>query len=206
MIAFFQGMGTSAGLIVAIGAQNAFVLSQGVRKQYHWLVATICTICDGLLILVGASGVGTAVANNQLLQNIAGWGGALFLFWYGLRSLRSALRSGRLETVQASFVSRRAVVAATLAVTLLNPHVYLDTILLLGSISGQYDGAGRLHFAIGACLASLVWFYCLSLGGVVLSPVLRKPAAWRVLDVVICATMWTIALQLLPVSVFADKL
>jgi len=203
MIAFLQGMGTSAGLIVAIGAQNAFVLSQGVRKQYHWLVATICTVCDGVLIVAGTSGVGTAVANNQLLRNIAGWGGAIFLFWYGLRSLQSALRGDGLEPVGASFSSRRAVVGATLAVTLLNPHVYLDTILLLGSISGQYNGAGRLHFAAGASLASLLWFYCLSLGGVVLSPVLRKPAAWRLLDGVICVTMWTIALQLLPVSVFS---
>jgi L-lysine exporter family protein LysE/ArgO len=200
MIAFLQGMGTSAGLIVAIGAQNAFVLSQGVSRQYHWMVATICTICDGLLIFLGASGVGTVVARHQLLQQGAAWGGAIFLFWYGLRSLRSALSSASLTADAARFTSRRAVVMATLAVTLLNPHVYLDTLLLLGSISGQFDGSGRLYFAIGASLSSLMWFYCLSLGGVILSPVLQRPTIWRGLNLLICLTMWSIAVQLLLFS------
>jgi len=123
------------------------------------LVAFICTICDGLLILLGASGLGTVVAEHQLLQKVGSWGGAVFLFWFGLRSLRAALRSDGLVLDKVRFSSRRAVVAATFAVTLLNPHVYLDTILLLGSISGQYDGDGRLLFAIGASASSLIWFY-----------------------------------------------
>lgn len=200
MIPYIQGIGAGAGLIIAIGAQNAFVLSQSVRKQHHWLVAFICSFCDAGLIFLGAAGVGTVVAENPLLKEIAGWGGAAFLFWYGWKALRSALAGNSLETEETSVaLSRIAVVSATLAVTLLNPHVYLDTVILLGSISGQFQDGGRYIFAFGASSASFIWFFTLSLGGVLLAPLFKKQLAWRILDSLVCVTMWCIALQLLPV-------
>jgi L-lysine exporter family protein LysE/ArgO len=198
MIAFLQGMGTGAGLIVAIGAQNVFVLSRGVRKQYNWLVALICSLCDALLICLGVAGVGSVVAAHPLLRDLAGWGGALFLAGYGWRALRAAIAVEAMEITEDCFSSRRAVVAATLAVTLLNPHVYLDTLVLLGGIGGQFSGTGRYHFALGACMASLIWFYTLSLCGVILAPLFQTKTAWRVLNGSVCLIMWTIAVQLLP--------
>jgi len=198
MSVFLQGMGTGAGLIVAIGAQNAFVLSQGVRKQYHWVVAFICSVCDALCIFLGAAGVGTVVAQSPLLRDVAGWGGAIFLAYYGYCSLRSAIAGNRLEMAKDIYSSRWAVIMATFAVTLLNPHVYLDTVVLLGGISGQFGADGRYVFAAGACLASFIWFYTLSLGGVLLSPILNRKTAWRVLDGLVCLTMWTIASQIAP--------
>lgn len=201
MIPFFQGMGTGAGLIIAIGAQNAFVLSQGVRREHNWLVAFICSLCDAVLIFIGAAGVGLAVANNPTLREIAGWGGAIFLFYYGYCSLRAALKAEALdEDLAVDFSSRWAVLAATLAVTLLNPHVYLDTLVLIGSLSGQFDGDGRYLFALGASFASFIWFFSLSLGGALLAPVFRSRVAWRVLDILVCTTMWVIALQIMPLS------
>ena len=200
MIAFLQGMGTGAGLIIAIGAQNAFVLAQGVKKQNNWLVAAICCLCDIVLIFLGAAGVGTLVAQHPLLRDLAGWGGAIFLFFYGLRALRSAVRGGVLEADAGPGepTTRLAVVAATLAVTLLNPHVYLDTVVLLGGISGQFADHSRYLFALGASSASLLWFFSLSLCGALLAPVFKKPLAWRLLDGGVCLTMWVIAVQILP--------
>ncbi len=199
MVPFFQGMGTGAGLIIAIGAQNAFVLSRGVRRENIWLVAFICSICDATLIFIGAAGVGLAVANSPVLREIAGWGGAAFLLYYGYCSMRAALKAEILDdSQQGNYSSRWAVSAATLAVTLLNPHVYLDTMVLLGSISGQFDGNGRYLFALGASSSSFLWFYSLSLGGVLLAPVFKSKNAWRVLDGLVCITMWGIAIQIMP--------
>ncbi|MFH0783290.1 MAG: LysE/ArgO family amino acid transporter [Pseudomonadota bacterium] len=200
MIAYFQGMGTGAGLIIAIGAQNAFVLSQGVRKEHNWLVAFICSMCDSLLIFLGAVGVGTAVAASPLLREIAGWGGALFLAYYGWRAMRAAMVAETLKVTTEGYASRWAVATATLAVTLLNPHVYLDTLVLLGGMSGRFSGNGRYLFALGASSASLIWFYTLSLCGILLAPLFQTRMAWRVLDGLVCLTMWGIAFQLLPVT------
>ena len=201
MIAFLQGMGTGAGLIIAIGAQNAHVLAQGVRREHNWLVAAVCSFCDAALIFLGAAGVGTLVAQHPLLRDIAGYGGAVFLFLYGCRALRSAYGGGVLQgDERLAGQTRMAVLVATLAVTLLNPHVYLDTIVLLGGISGRFEGHGRYLFALGASSASLLWFFALSLCGRALAPVFRKPLAWRILDIGVWLTMWTIAVQILPLD------
>lgn len=198
MVTFFQGMGTGAGLIIAIGAQNAFVLSQGVKRQFVWLVVLICAFCDAVLIFAGAAGIGTVVAENDILKTAAAWGGALFLFYYGMRSLRSAISGGALKAEGAdNYGSRYGAAAATLAVTLLNPHVYLDTVVLLGSMSGQYGEGGRYMFAFGASSASFLWFFALGIGGVILTPFFQSEKAWRCLDIAVCLTMWTIAAQLL---------
>lgn len=190
---FLQGFGTGGGLIVAIGAQNAFVLSQGVRRNHHLIIAMLCILCDAIFITAGVIGFGRAISASAILSRLVAWGGACFLFVYGVGSLRSALRGGRLDAASPSVGSLRAVIIATLAVTLLNPHFYLDTVVLLGSVSSQFQGESRLYFWTGAVSASTLWFLSLSLGGQMLAPLFRKPMAWRVLDSLVCATMWTIA-------------
>jgi L-lysine exporter family protein LysE/ArgO len=197
MLAFFQGMGVGGGLIMAIGAQNAFVLSQGVRRNYPLQTALVCSVCDAALILVGISGVGALVASNPQLAQLATWFGALFLLWYGSRSLRSALQGNALTTTDQQSLSRGQLLLATLALTFLNPHVYLDTVVLIGSISSHLSLSERYLFGAGAASASLVWFICLSVGAGLLAPLFRKPAAWRYLDSLVCLTMWSIAVTLL---------
>ncbi len=199
---FLKGFGVGAGLIIAIGAQNAFVLSQGVRRNYPLLIAFVCWCCDVVLIMAGAAGLGKIISTHPAWMRLAAWGGAAFLLVYGFRSFRSALAGGHLETNGAEVTTARAAVLTTLAVTLLNPHVYLDTVVLLGSLSGQFPGAGRLAFAVGAIFASLVWFLALSLGARLLAPLFRRPIAWRILDSLVCLTMWGIALSLIHQSLF----
>jgi len=193
---FLQGFGTGGGLIVAIGAQNAFVLSQAVKKNHHIPVAALCILCDAVLITAGVAGIGAVVAGNPALARVTAIGGAAFLFWYGLNALRSALRGGALQTRQDQSAALGKTLLAALAVTLLNPHVYLDTVVLLGGVSGQFPGAGRYIFGVGAVAASFTWFTILCLFGRALAPVFTRPAAWRVLDGLVCAVMWTIAAAL----------
>jgi L-lysine exporter family protein LysE/ArgO len=194
---FIQGFGTGGGLIVAIGAQNAFVLSQGVRRNHHFIVALICIVCDAVFISVGVAGFGRAVSTNPTLSQLAAWGGAGFLFFYGLRSLRSALRGGSMDISDRSMRTLRAAIFTTFAVTLLNPHFYLDTVILLGSVSSQFHGESRLYFWVGAVSASTLWFISLSLGGQMLAPLFKKQISWRILDSVVCATMWALAVSLI---------
>lgn len=194
---FIQGFGTAGGLIVAIGAQNAFVLSQGVRKNHHFIIASICIVCDLVFISAGVAGFGRAVSTNPTLYQWVAWGGAGFLFFYGLRSLRSALGGGRMEVDDQTVMTLRVAIITTLAVTLLNPHFYLDTVILLGSVSGQFHGESRFYFWIGAVSASTLWFISLSLGGQMLAPLFKKPISWRILDSVVCATMWALAVTLI---------
>ena len=194
---FLQGFGTGGGLIVAIGAQNAFVLSQGVRRNHHLIIALICIVCDAVFISAGVAGFGGAVSNNPTLSKWVSWGGAGFLIFYGWGSFRSALRGGRLNAEDRAVRSLGAAIIATLAVTLLNPHFYLDTVILLGSVSSQFHGEKRLYFWIGAVCASTLWFIILSLGGQMLAPLFQKQISWRILDSLVCATMWTIAVSLI---------
>lgn len=194
---FIQGFGTGGGLIVAIGAQNAFVLSQGVRGNHHVIIALICIFCDAIFITAGVAGFGAAVSTNPSLSQWVTWGGCGFLFFYGWRSLRSAIRGGSLNTSDRSMRSLKAAIITTLAVTLLNPHFYLDTVILLGGVSSQFNGENRLSFWAGAVSASTLWFICLSLGGRLLAPLFKKQISWRILDSLVCATMWTIAVSLI---------
>lgn len=194
---FIQGFSTGGGLIVAIGAQNAFVLSQGVRRNYHLIIALICIICDAAFISAGVAGFGGAVSSIPLLSRWVSWGGAGFLFFYGLRSLFSALRGGSLDTSNPAVRTLRTAIMTTFAVTLLNPHFYLDTVILLGGVSSQFQGYRRLYFWVGAVSASTLWFLSLSLGGQLLAPLFKKQLSWRILDSLVCATMWTIAFSLI---------
>jgi L-lysine exporter family protein LysE/ArgO len=197
MSPFFQGFAMGGGLIVAIGAQNAFVLTQGVRRNHHMAVALVCILCDGALIALGVSGVGGVVAASPALGTAAAWGGAAFLGWYGLCALRQAVRGGVLRADSDTGMSLRRTLLLTLGVTLLNPHVYLDTVVLMGSISGQYPGPERPLFGLGAFAASTAWFLALSLGGQLLAPLFRRELTWRVLDTLVCLTMWSIAATLI---------
>jgi len=191
---YAQGFALSAGLIVAIGAQNVFVLTEGARGRRPWLVAGICTACDALLIGLGVGGVG-ALAGGRALSGWLALGGALFLLAYGLRALASALRGGSMAPdIAAGPPSTRAVLLTALGVSLLNPHALLDTVVLIGGLASRLgDGGERLAFGLGAATASACWFFSLSLGGRLLAPWLARRSVWRVLDAVVCLTMWTLA-------------
>ena len=196
LLAYAKGMGTGAGLIIAIGAQNAFVLSQGIRKNHPLVIASICALCDALLVAAGVTGTGRLVAANPMVTDIAGLGGALFLFWYGSRAFYAAFKGGRLETEEARLMSVKSAILATLGVTLLNPHVYIDTILLIGSIAGQFPAPDHLAFGAGAVTASFFWFFLLSLGAGFLAPLFHTTLAWRILDAFVGTVMWTIGFSL----------
>jgi len=190
-----QGFSLGASLIIAIGSQNAFVLRQGLLREYVFTICTICFMCDALLILLGVGGFGRLVASSNNLMLAARWGGALFLFYYGVRCFRAAFKNQILSVDESTNPAAGLTwaVVTTLALTLLNPHVYLDTIILLGSIAGQLPAEERLAFAIGAVFASLSWFYGLGYGARVLSPLFRKQLSWKILDLLIGIIMWVIA-------------
>lgn len=194
---YLQGFVLTAGLIIAIGAQNAFVLSNAVRGNRPLLIAGLCILGDLLLIGLGLAGVGSLVAANPALMRFAACGGALFLAVYGALALRSALRgSAGLQTGDVVVPTRRALVLSTLAVTFLNPHAYLDSLVLIGGIGGQFPFDQRLVFGAGALSASVAWFCTLGFGGPFLAPLFRKRSAWRLLDGLVCLIMWGLALTL----------
>jgi L-lysine exporter family protein LysE/ArgO len=195
--AFLAGLGLGASLIIAIGAQNAFVLRQGLLRSHALAVAALCVAIDWSLIVVGALGFGALVGRFPALTSVAAWGGAAFLLVYGALAFRAALRPGSLHADKPSGASGAttlsAALATTLAVSLLNPHVYLDTVVLLGGVAAQYPPGERAAFVLGAGVASAAWFFGLALGARLLTPVFERPVAWRVLDVVIGCIMWWIA-------------
>ena len=191
---FLQGMGLGAGLIIAIGAQNAFVLRQGLARRHVFLICTICFLGDALLIAAGSARVGTLIAAHPWATSAAAWGGAAFLAWMGANALRAMTRPETLgPAAGGAAMSRTAAVTTVLALTFLNPHVYLDTVVLLGGIAGQFPAAERTWFAAGAATASLLWFYGLGYGAGLLSPLFRRPLTWRILDGAIAAIMFAIA-------------
>jgi len=190
------GLLTGLSLIVAIGAQNAFVLRQGLARQHVAPVVAICAVSDLLLIVAGVAGIGTVVEQAGWLVTAIRWFGVAFLTWYGARSLLKARRSGALAADGPESLTLRTAVLTATALTWLNPHVYLDTVLLLGSIANTHGDDGRWWFAAGAGTASVVWFSGLGFGARLLSPLLARPRAWQVLDVLIGITMIAIAVLL----------
>ena len=194
---FWEGFGTGAGLIMAIGAQNAFVLKQGILKNHVFITVLICAIIDALLICVGVGGVGTLLTTNALLLGVARWGGVAFLGYYGFRSFRSVFKSEALHLdASRQKPTLKMTLVSVFMFSLLNPHVYLDTVVLLGSISAQFPLEQRLFFALGAMLASFVWFFTMGYGARYLAPLFQKPIAWKILDFLIGCIMWGIALSL----------
>jgi L-lysine exporter family protein LysE/ArgO len=191
------GFALGLTLIVAIGAQNAFVLRQGLRREHVGAIVAFCAAADAVLMLAGIAGLATVLGHQPMLAAVLTAGGALFLAVYGLRALARARRGGALDAATGSApLSRRAALAQTAAFTLLNPHVYLDTVLLVGSVGAQM-GEARWWFATGAATASLAWFTALGYGARLLAPVFARPRAWQVLDALIGLTMLGIAALLL---------
>lgn len=193
-----EGFGLGAGLIIAIGAQNAYVLRQGLRRQHVFAVASLCFVIDCLLIAVGAGGFASLLQAVPRLPGIAAWGGALFLAAYSLRAFAAALHPGSLKASEGTEVGKglKVALATALALSLLNPHVYLDTVILLGGLAAQYAGGERLAFALGAMLASGLWFYGLGYGARRLAPFFASPRAWRLLDAFVGCVMAALALGL----------
>lgn len=197
IFAFLKGLGIGASLIIAIGAQNAFVLRQGLLRQYVFTCALICTLCDMVLIYCGVAGMGLLISSNPQLLTVAKWGGAAFLFAYGARSAWAAFKSGGMAVNGQALPSHAAIVVSAFSFSLLNPHVYLDTVVLLGAVGGQQVGAARTAFTVGAMTASTLWFFSLGYGARLLAPLFARPLAWRVLDGLIALVMWAIAASLL---------
>ena len=198
--AFINGFFLGASLIIAIGAQNAFILRQGLLRQHVFVLCLICALADAVLIALGVAGLGALISNSPKLIGIATWGGALFLFAYAFIAFRRALQPVAMDTRGAGEGNLKTATATCLAFTFLNPHVYLDTVVLLGSLSSAYAGQGRLAYGAGAMIASFVWFFALGYGARLLKPVFEKPAAWRVLDFLIGCVMALIGLSLLTSS------
>ncbi len=193
-----SGFITGAGLIIAIGAQNAFVLKQGILRNYIGTVVLTSAIADIILIICGIAGIGALVKELPLLLNVLRFGGAAFLAYYGFQAaLRAWKGSGALTISDAHMVSQKQVFLSCLAFTLLNPHVYLDTMVLIGSISTRYEGNAQVLFGVGACVASITWFTALGYGARLLRPIFMKPNAWRILDSMIAIFMFVLSLLLL---------
>jgi len=199
--AYLAGLGAGAGLIIAIGAQNAFVLRQGLQRHFIGSVVAVCILADVGLIALGVAGMGLAVKQHPSLLEWLRYVGAAFLAIYGLLALRRAWQGeSGLQPGGNGASSRGRIVLACLAFTLLNPHVFLDTVVLLGSLSTHYGGNARWLFAAGASTASVLWFLALGYGARLLLPVFRSPLAWRVFDVAIAVFMLTLAVVLLRQS------
>ena len=199
--AFLTGLFAGLGLIVAIGAQNAFVIRQGLLRRHVFAAATVCFLCDAILIALGVAGLGALIATNRWLTAAAAWGGAAFLILFGLRALWNAVRPDHTGFAEAEAAAdagaggqgTRAAILAALALSLLNPHVYLDTVVLLGGIGAQYPTGPRLAFLAGGVLASFVWFYGIGYGAMLFTPLFRRPIATRLLDGFVATVMFTVA-------------
>lgn len=196
--AFVQGAALMAGLIVAIGAQNALVLREGVLRRHLAPVVALCVLSDWLLVAAGVFGLGALLAAQPALLEAFRYGGALFLLAYAARAAHRAWRGTAAGLqAQASGGSLAAAMSSTLAMTYLNPHVYLDTVVLVGSLGAQHAGAARLGFVAGAWLASALWFAGLGFGAAAASRWLRRPGAWRFIDATVALVMGAVAVQLL---------
>ncbi|MCB6184756.1 LysE/ArgO family amino acid transporter [Leeia sp. TBRC 13508] len=194
---YLQGMGLGGGLIMAIGGQNAYVLRTALKKQHVSLTVLVCIICDMALIAAGVAGMGALIEKTPILMKFAKYGGALFLFWYGLNAWKAAFKNDSLDaSAPIKAIGVKEALATVLAITLLNPHVYLDTVVLLGSIGGQHGGIAKWWFALGSMTASCLWFISLGYGARLLAPLFAKPIAWRILDVIVGTVMWGLAISL----------
>lgn len=194
---FWAGMATGLALIVAIGSQNAFVLRQGLRQEHVLPVVAFCAVSDALLILAGIGGAGAFIQGNALLMDLTRYGGAAFLGAYGLLAARRAWVGGHLQIERSQGSTLGAALAACFGFTFLNPHVYLDTVVLLGSVAAQRGESGRWVFGAGAATGSLLWFSALGFGARLLTPWFEKDISWRVLDTIIAVVMLALSASLL---------
>ena len=203
IFALTQGWLSGASLIMAIGAQNALVLRQGLLRSHVAAVVGLCVLADVLLIGLGVFGLGLLIAASPLLLNLFRWGGALFLLLYGLRAAQRAWTGAAGLAAGAADAGLGATLLSALAMTFLNPHVYLDTVVLLGTLGARHGEPVRWAFALGASLASLMWFSLLGFGASAAAGVLRMAWVWRVIDAAIALLMFFLALQLLTSPLLA---
>ncbi len=198
--AFTQGFLVTSGLIIAIGAQNAFVLKQGLLKNRIFWVILTCFLCDFILIGIGVMGVGSLISQSPMASVILAVIGALFLAVYGALALLSAIKNSSalsLDETDNQQSSILAAVSTTLAITLLNPHVYLDTLVIIGGVAGTLSLVDKQYFLAGAMLVSALWFISIGYGARILIPLFSKPVTWRIFDAIIAVVMWLIAASLL---------
>jgi L-lysine exporter family protein LysE/ArgO len=195
VIALIPGFLTGLSLIVAIGAQNAFVIRQGLLRSHVPLVVAVCSISDALLIYLGTGGLGKIVQSNPDLLALIRWFGVCYLTWFGIKSLRSAFKENQLLAKGQAESSWKTILASVLTLTYLNPHVYLDTVIFVGSIANQFD-SDRWIFALGASMASVVWFSAIGFGARAASHLMSKPTFWKILDLSISIVMFSIAITL----------
>ncbi|ARY99954.1 arginine exporter ArgO [Yersinia ruckeri] len=194
---FLQGFALSAAMILPLGPQNAFVMNQGIKRQHHIMSASLCALSDIILICGGIFGGSALLNQSPLLLALVTWGGVAFLLWYGWGALCAAWRGDTQETCSTESVKNRwRIIMTLLAVTWLNPHVYLDTFVVLGSLGGQLLPDLRLWFALGAVSASISWFFALALLAAWLAPWLNRPTAQRAINLLVGGVMWFIAFQL----------
>ena len=195
-----RGALISASLIIAIGAQNLFVLKQGLLRNHIFYVSGICFICDFVLMSIGILGVGTFISTNPLITNILAILGALFLLWYGFKAFKSAIKgtsSMQVQSQDSNDNSLVKVILATLAITLLNPHVYLDTVVIVGGIAGTLNSEQKMAFLIGAVCVSFIWFFSIGYGARLLTPLFKQKKMWVVLDCLVGLVMFYIAYRLI---------
>ena len=195
MFAFLPGLFTGLSLIIAIGAQNAFVIRQGLTKKHVLLVVAICALADAALIFLGIAGLGAVISGLPWLLEVIRWFGVGYLTWFGIKSLISATKNQTLDAAGVESKSAGKVITTVLAMSLLNPHVYLDTVIFVGGVGNTF-GDNRWFFAYGAMLASLVWFTGIGYGAKAASRFMSKPVFWKVLDGIIAAIMFTLAVTL----------
>jgi len=198
LLTLLKGFGASGSLIVAIGAQNAFVIRQGILRRHLFMTALVCSMIDALLILLGVLGFGQLISAYPLSIQISKYFAIIFLFFYGVTSLKSSLKPKRLESGKGKELpSAKKTILFLLALSLLNPHVYLDTVILLGSIASQQPPNEQFYFTLGAISASFLWFFAITYGSYLLASFLSKPSAWRIIDGLVALTMWGIATSLI---------
>jgi len=194
---FISGLLLGLSLIVAIGAQNAYVLRQGLLRAHVFVISTICFLSDAILIAAGIAGLGTFISKNPDWLGLVSLIGGVFLLAYGALAFKRALNPGGLKPAEGGKGSLSKAVLITLALTWGNPHVYLDTVVLIGGLSARYPGTERLSFGMGAITGSALWFYALGFGARYLAPLFARPIAWRILDITIAGVMWSLAWSLL---------
>lgn len=198
---YFQGFAVSLGLILAIGAQNAFVLKQGLKQQSVFWVCLVCALSDSILISLGVLGFSQLILHYPQAMLLAKYFGAAFLFWYGAQHFYQAYKLQEAQLQEASQPDKPwQIIIICLAMTWLNPHVYLDTVVLIGSVSTQFE-ATKLYFTLGAISASWLFFFSLGYGARLLSPIFQSTKAWRILDAIIGVVMWGIAVSLLLIKI-----
>ena len=195
MQALIAGLVTGLSLIVAIGAQNAFVLRQGLARRHVLVIVTLCSLSDALLIILGVLGLGKAIEQLPQMLEVIRWFGVGYLIWFGIGSLRKAFRSESLEVNDQQQSGLKKTVITTLGLTFLNPHVYLDTVIFVGGLSHQF-GNQTGYFTIGAITASFLWFFGLGFGASKLSPLMSKAVFWKILDSTIAVIMFSLAITL----------